>query len=58
MAITRLGILQIPMLQGSTPMAVLAFAFFEYIVYWGIALILADGLRRVWSRHKPDQAGQ
>jgi uncharacterized membrane protein YgdD (TMEM256/DUF423 family) len=53
-AITRLDILQVPMLQGSTPLAVMVFAFFEYIVYWGIALILADGLRRILAPHLLD----
>jgi hypothetical protein len=46
-AIYRLNILKAPMLQDSPPAAVLVFAFFEYIVYWGIVLILADFVRRL-----------
>jgi hypothetical protein len=35
------------MLQGGTPLAIFLFAFFEYAFFWGIVLILADGIRRL-----------
>jgi len=57
-AIYRLDILQAPMLENSTPLAVFVFAFFEYVVYWGIVLILADGLQRILAHRKLDQAGE
>jgi hypothetical protein len=38
------------MLQGSTPQAIFLFAFFEYAFFWGVVLILADGIRRLEQR--------
>ncbi len=32
---------KVPMLAGVTPEPVLVFAFFEYVIYWGLILILA-----------------
>jgi hypothetical protein len=57
-AITRLNILQAPMLQDSPPQAVLGFAFFEYIVYWGLVLLLADLVGLAWDRYRPAPSGQ
>ncbi|MDT8305117.1 MAG: hypothetical protein RRC07_04220 [Anaerolineae bacterium] len=49
-AIYALDILErVPLLQGSDPLAVLAFAFPEYVVYWGIVLALAAILARFWT---------
>ncbi len=43
-----LGILdKVPLLQGAAPLPVLVFAFFEYILYWGIVLAIATMLSRV-----------
>lgn len=39
--IYRLGILDVPMLQGSSPLSILLFAFPEYIFYWCIVIGLA-----------------
>jgi hypothetical protein len=47
-AINRFGILQIPILRGSTPISIFIFAFFEYVVYWGLVLLLAGLLRRLF----------
>lgn len=55
-AIYGLNILTAPMLQDSPPAAVLVFAFFEYIVYWGIVLILADLVRRLVARLRYSEA--
>jgi hypothetical protein len=41
---------RVPMLQGSDPLAVLAFSVPEYVVYWGLALGLAAVLARVHRR--------
>lgn len=58
--IYRFDILQIPALQGSTAEAVFLFAFFEYVLYWSLALLLALGVDRlrqalVSARHRPDE---
>jgi hypothetical protein len=48
-AIYRFHILRIPFFQGTTAAAIFIFAFFEYIVFWSLALCLAiaaDRLRR------------
>ncbi len=50
-AIYLLDILdRVPLLQGSGPLAVLAFAVPEYVVYWGVVLTLAALLARssIW----------
>jgi hypothetical protein len=39
-AIYRFHILDIPILRGSTPASIFIFAFFEYMLFWGIALML------------------
>ncbi len=61
--IYRFDILQIPILCGSTAVSIFIFAFFEYVVYWGITLLLAIGidhlfrtLRRV-KHHAPASKG-
>jgi hypothetical protein len=49
-AIYRFHILQIPLLQGTTPASIFILAFFEYAVYWSLALcvaIVVDRLLRV-----------
>ena len=51
--IYRLNLLDVPMLQGSSPLAIFLFAFFEYIVYWAIVLLLADTIKRLVERLKP-----
>jgi hypothetical protein len=46
-----LKILDVPMLQGLTPLSILAFAFFEYILYWGVVVALAALIswgRQLW----------
>ena len=45
--IYRFNILEIPMLAGSSAISIFIFAFFEYVIYWGIVLILAVGVDRV-----------
>lgn len=45
--IYRLNLLEVPMLAGSTPLAIFIFAFCEYIVYWSVVLLLADALARL-----------
>ena len=42
-------ILQIPFLQGTTPAALFIFAFFEYVVYWSLALCLAIAIQQLIS---------
>jgi len=42
-------ILDIPILQGMTPLSVLVFAFFEYILYWGAVVALAGLLGWGWQ---------
>ncbi|HOG45476.1 MAG TPA: hypothetical protein PLJ35_12925 [Anaerolineae bacterium] len=45
--IYRLGMLdKVPYFQGVSPASMLAFAVFEYILYWGSVLSLAAPLRR------------
>lgn len=52
-AIYLFGILdQVPLLQGSEPLAVLAFAMPEYAVYWAVVLALAALLARFWSSYQ------
>ncbi len=51
-----LRILDIPILQGVTPLPVLAFAVFEYIFYWSLALGIAALLQGIWQRVRPDGA--
>ncbi len=46
-AIYRFHILQIPFLQGTTATAIFIFAFFEYIVFWSLALCLVIALDRL-----------
>jgi hypothetical protein len=46
-AIYPFHILQIPFLQGTTAAAIFTFAFFEYIVFWSLALCLAIGVDRL-----------
>jgi hypothetical protein len=36
--IYRFRILDVPLLQGTSPVEVFVFAYFEYVVYWGLAL--------------------
>lgn len=43
-------ILEIPMLQGVDPLSVLAFAFPEYMVYWGVIVTLAGIFGWGWWR--------
>ncbi|HKZ54607.1 MAG TPA: hypothetical protein VJ123_03935 [Anaerolineales bacterium] len=54
--IYRLRILEtVPSLRGVTIAEVLVFAFFEYVIYWGIVLGLAALLRggwEAWSRRR------
>lgn len=46
--IYRFDILDIPILQGSRAVDILVFAYFEYVVYWSIVLILALVLDRLY----------
>jgi hypothetical protein len=48
-AIYRFHILQIPLLQDTTAAAIFIFAFFEYTVYWSLALCLAIVVDRLLS---------
>jgi hypothetical protein len=48
-AIYRFHILQIPALQGTTATAIFIFAFFEYTVFWGLALCMAIAADRLLS---------
>ena len=42
LAIWGMGLFErVPMLAGVEPAPVLAFAFFEYVIYWGLTLVLA-----------------
>ena len=47
-AIYRFHILQIPLLQGSTAASIFIFAFFEYVVYWSLALCVVIMLNRIF----------
>jgi hypothetical protein len=47
LGIYRFHILDIPLLEGSPPLSIFLFAFFEYIVYWSIVLGLALLLGRL-----------
>lgn len=47
--IYRLGILdKVPLLQGVSPLSVLVFSYFEYMLYWTIVIWLALGLFQGW----------
>jgi hypothetical protein len=48
--IYRFRILDIPMLQGVSPGSVFLFAYFEYVVYWGVALMLVAAASRLAAR--------
>ena len=53
--IYRLDILEIYLLHGSMADDILIFAYFEYVVYWSIVLILAliiDRLIRVIQHYR------
>jgi hypothetical protein len=39
---------KVPVFQGVSPASALAFAFFEYVFYWGVVLGIAALLGRVW----------
>jgi hypothetical protein len=54
-AISRFGILQIPALRGSTPASIYFFSFFEYVVFWGVVILLALLSNRLFKR-KPIRA--
>ncbi len=41
----------VPMLQGISVPFILFFAFFEYILYWSLVLVIAELLRRAWDWH-------
>lgn len=41
--IYRFDILDIPMLAGSSESSLFLFAFFEYVFYWGVVLVLTLG---------------
>jgi hypothetical protein len=48
-AIYRFHILQIPFLQDTTAAAIFILAYFEYVVYWSLALCLAIAVDRLLS---------
>ncbi len=48
-AIYRSEILDLPILQGSTPLSIFIFAYFEYLVFWSLVLALALVLQRVFK---------
>jgi hypothetical protein len=48
-AIYRFHILEISFLQGTTAASIFIFAFFEYVVYWCIALCVAIALNRIFK---------
>lgn len=50
--IYRYDILEIPMLAGSSALSIFIFAFFEYVIYWGVVLILAFVVDQVIKRFK------
>lgn len=47
--IYRFDILQIPILQGSTAGWIFLFVFFEYVIFWGITMLLAIGLDKLFK---------
>ncbi len=50
-AIYGAGILdKVPQLQDVGVGPTLAFAFFEYVLYWSVVLLVAEALARVWRR--------
>ncbi len=51
LAILR-GILETPMLLGSSPMAALTIATFEFIFYWCVCLTISVLIRLLWSKLK------
>ncbi len=46
LGIQYFGILNLPILQNETPLSIYTFAFFEYIIYWSVALLLALGIQQ------------
>lgn len=40
----------VPMLQNAGPLSVFVFAFFEYVLYWGIVLGIAALLQSAWRQ--------
>ncbi len=65
--IYRFHILQIPLLQNTSAASIFIFAFFEYIVFWSLALCLAIAVDRLLShirkrtaqtQEPPDDASQ
>ncbi len=55
------GILdKVPLLEDVAPLPVLVFAFFEYILYWGVVLAFAAMLsrgRQIWTHSHGQTAG-
>lgn len=52
-AIYRFHILQIPLLQDTSAVSIFIFAFFEYIVFWSLALCLAIAMEsRLHINHR------
>ncbi len=49
-AIYRLNLLEVPLLEGTTPVAIFIFAFFEYVVYWGIVVLITLVVGRIRYR--------
>jgi hypothetical protein len=45
--IYRFHILELPILQGSSAVSIFIFAYFEYVIYWSIALVMAVGVDRL-----------
>lgn len=45
--IYRFEILSIPVLKDSSAISILIFAYFEYVVYWSIVLLLVIGVSRL-----------
>lgn len=52
LGIYRMHILEIPLLQGTRPHEIFIFAFFEYVIYWAIVLLLAAWLGRLWIKKR------
>jgi hypothetical protein len=48
-ALYRFHILQLPLLQDTTAASIFIFAFFEYVVYWSLALCVAIAVDRLLS---------
>jgi len=49
-AVTRGIVTKPPMLQGTSPLAAVVFACFEFIFYWCTILVITLGIREVWLR--------